>query len=127
VRWALAALVAVSAAACSTTKQDSCAGLGCPSGSGTLTLQVLDTQTGAPVAGEVTFTAMGQPLHFMCSVFGDLGAACPSWTFSYEGTYDAVVQAAGYADGAIHFVLTGPAGCCGKGPDVSDTVKLTKL
>jgi len=103
---------------------DPCAGLGCASGPGTLTLTVLDQATGQPVAGELTFTADGQTLPFTCSAVVDPTTACPSWQLSIEGAFDVEVTALGYRPGTIHVLIEGPAGCCGIGPATSASLEL---
>jgi len=72
----------------------------------------------------VSFLSQGQELPFTCSEIVDANTPCPSWQLSFEGAFDVTVSAAGYAPGAIHFVIEGPQGCCGIGPSTTDTLSL---
>jgi hypothetical protein len=125
--WAVLGAVATAAAACG-TNSDPCAGLGCATGPGTLVVGVLDAG-GTPVAG-VTFTESGQSLQAYCEsdagqILTDAGA-CDAWhldTLSV-GPHSILVSAPGYASQTIDVTIQGPAGCCGRGPEVDKTVTL---
>jgi hypothetical protein len=106
---------------------DPCGGLGCASGPGTLTLTVLDQFSKQPVSGMIEFSDANGKLPFVCSVVVDATMPCPSWKFSQIGGFDVTVRAPGYSDGMIHVLVQGPAGCCGLGPDTSDSMDLHPL
>jgi hypothetical protein len=123
-------LAAILSSGCEVSQNDNnkgCAGLGCPSMPGTLTLLVLDRATQKPVGADLTFTTMARALPFYCSTPEDAGTVCPSWTLSYIGDFDVEVTAPGYKTGTIHVTIEGPAGCCGRGPDTSATLVLAPL
>ena len=110
------------------TGTDPCAGLGCASSPGPLTLEVVDGM-GQPVADPV-FTEQGQPLAGVCEtdagmVILDAGT-CGSWLFSQlpEGPHTIMVSAPGYAPATVSVTIQGPAGCCGTGPAVDRTVMM---
>jgi hypothetical protein len=110
------------------TGTDPCAGLGCATFPGTLTLSVVDGM-GQPVA-DPTFTEQGHPISAVCEtdagmIIQDAGT-CGAWVFDQlsVGAQTITVGAPGYEPAMVSFTLQGPAGCCGKGPDVSQTVTL---
>ena len=106
---------------------DPCAGLGCASAPGTFTLTVLDSVTGQPVAGELSFLSQGQEVPFACTDVFDANTPCPSWQLAIEGTFDVTVSAAGYAPTEIQFTIEGPQGCCGIGPSTTDSLSLDPI
>ncbi len=108
---------------------DPCAGLGCASDPGPLIVAVLNA-AGSPVASP-TFTENGRRLSIDCETDGgqillDAGE-CGAWhvdEFSV-GAHTITVSAAGYASQTINVTIQGPAGCCGQGPEVDQTVTLS--
>jgi SH3-like domain-containing protein len=52
--------------------------------------------------------------------------ACASWVFEQlsEGPHTIVVSAPGFSSESVGVTLQGPAGCCGQGPAVDQTVTL---
>jgi hypothetical protein len=105
--------------ACSAPR-DPCAGLGCASGSGRLLLQVHDA-SGAPIANP-TFGSYSAS----CSMPADAGP-CPEWIFEglNLGNNAITISAAGFQSKTIMVDAMGPTGCCGRGPDISQTITLT--
>lgn len=104
---------------------DDCANRGCASFPGTLTLTVLDSASGAPVPGDISFEAeIGGDMPFACSAVVEPGEPCPSWLLSIQGRFDLAVSAPGYQTGFVEVLIEGPAGCCGTGPDTEATVEL---
>lgn len=109
-----------------TTGTDPCAGLGCASLPGRLTLEVVDGSN-QPVQGPV-FTEKGQALGGVCEtdagvILPDAGS-CGSWIFDElpEGPHTIQVSAPGYAPATVSVTIQGPTGCCGMGPAVDRTV-----
>ncbi len=109
---------------------DLCAGRGCETASGLLTLTVLDAATMTPVSSQPSFLSSGYdgPMPFGCSA---ATSPCPSWQLAPSsalvgGTYTIDVVVAGYTTGQVTVTLAGPTSCCGAGPDVSATVTLAR-
>ena len=107
---------------------DPCAGLGCASGPGTLVVQVVDAAD-APVAAP-SFTEKGQTLQAYCETDGGQiladASTCGGWhldTLSI-GPQVITVAAPGYEPQTLSVTIQGPAGCCGRGPEVDETVTL---
>lgn len=100
-----------------------CDGLGCAVGVGTLTIKALDAQSMMPVAA--TFTEGATKLVGTCSA--DAGGVCAAWQFPNLsiGAHTITVQAPGYKDASLAVTMSGPSGCCGRGPDVDKTVLMT--
>jgi hypothetical protein len=110
------------------TSTDPCAGLGCASMPGPLTLEVVDGM-GQPVADPV-FTEQGHALAGLCEtdagmILPDAGT-CGSWLFDQlaMGPHTIVVSAPGYAPTTVSVTIQGPAGCCGQGPAVDRSVMM---
>jgi hypothetical protein len=107
---------------------DPCAGLGCASSPGVLTMHVVDASQ-SPVANP-TFAESGHPLAPVCVNDGgfeiDAGASCDSWRFPFlsEGSHAIAVSAPGYATRTVTVTIQGPTGCCGQGPAVDEKVTL---
>jgi hypothetical protein len=107
---------------------DPCAGLGCASEPGTLVVQVVDA-VNAPVASP-GFTENGNTLQAYCEtdagqILDDAGT-CGAWhldTLSI-GPHVITVAAPGYEPQTLSVTIRGPAGCCGQGPEVDQTVTL---
>lgn len=106
-----------------------CDGLGCAIGVGVLRVHVLDAQSMAPIAG-VSFSRGGAALAATCAADAgapDGGAACATWELDALGfganTID--VAAPGYKAASLSVTMSGPSGCCGRGPDVEKTVTLS--
>jgi hypothetical protein len=123
------------AAACGSTGSstgndggDPCAGLGCESSPGALVVRVLNA-VGSPVASP-TFTENGQPLRAFCETDGGQivfdASVCDSWHVqaSAIGPHVVTVSAPGYEPQPFSATIQGPAGCCGQGPEVDETVTL---
>lgn len=105
-----------------------CEGLGCASMPGPLLLHVLDASD-LPVA-HPAFAENGKALTPVCvSDAGfelDAGASCETWRFDslFEGKHTITVAAPGYSAQQVTVTVQGPAGCCGQGPAVEQTVTL---
>jgi hypothetical protein len=130
-------LALVPASACSgggssgtggSTNTNPCAGLGCASGPGTLTLEVVDG-AGQPVVGP-QFTEQGHAVDGLCETDAGMvvidAGACASWVFQTLsiGAHTITVSAPGYDPATVSASIQGPAGCCGQGPAVNQTVTL---
>jgi hypothetical protein len=106
-----------------------CEGLGCTSMPGILVVKVHDA-SGADVPSP-TFTEKGAKLAASCASPTDAGPdVCPAgWTFPnlFEGPHTIVVTAPGFDTQTITVTIQGPAGCCGIGPEVDQTVTLTPI
>jgi hypothetical protein len=106
-----------------------CEGLGCASLPGKLVVKVQDV-TGAEVPSP-TFTEKGAKLTPYCESSSDAGAGlCPmGWAFAtlFEGPHTIDVTASGFDTQEFTASIQGPAGCCGIGPEVDQTVKLTPV
>jgi hypothetical protein len=90
---------------------------------GKLVVKVNDA-SGAPVRAP-TFTESGRSLTASCGE--DAGATCPSgWTLELlpQGPHTIVVGATELSSKTISVTIQGPAGCCGQGPEVDETVTL---
>lgn len=103
-----------------------CDGLGCAQGPGKLTLHVVDDQFMQPVASP-TFSENMQMLQAVCSM-GD-ASMCTAWEFPNLsiGAHTITIKAPNALDAMVTVQISGPAGCCGFGPDVDKTVVMTKL
>jgi len=107
-----------------------CDGRGCASGTGTLTVTVLDATTQAPVAGQVTFTSAvwDGAMPFACTT---QTSPCPSWQLGVssalgEGALTLTATASGYTPATFDVTLDGPTGCCGFGAPTTATVALSR-
>jgi hypothetical protein len=116
------------AIACGSTNPDPCAGLGCAFGPGTLVVRVVDS-SGASIASP-TFSEGAQSLSAVCEtdagqVVMDAGT-CDAWHFDTLsiGSHTITVSAPGYGGKTITAQISGPSGCCGRGPEVDETVTL---
>ena len=112
------------------TDTNSCAGLGCASFPGPLTIEVSDGM-GQPVAFP-TFTEQGHALAGVCEtdagmVIADAGS-CGSWVFDQlpMGPHTITVSAPGYEPATVSVTIQGPTGCCGQGPAVDRAVTLQR-
>ncbi len=106
-----------------------CEGLGCASGPGQLVIQVIDA-AGRPIASP-TFTENGRPLSAYCETDGGQilldASVCGAWRIDVLsiGQHTITVGAPGYPmSQTIMVSVSGPMGCCGRGPDVDETVTL---
>jgi len=54
-------------------------------------------------------------------------SACSAWEFPglFIGAHTIVVHATNTLDATVMVTISGPAGCCGLGPDVEKTVVMT--
>ena len=128
-----AALVVACGTSGSSTSNDAggnpCEGLGCASGPGELVIQVVDA-AGTPIASP-TFTESGRPLSAFCETDGGQiipdASVCGAWRVDVLsiGQHTITVGAPGYPmSQTIMVSVSGPMGCCGRGPDVDVTVTL---
>lgn len=108
---------------------DHCAGRGCATLSGQLTVTVLDAMTQMPIAVQPTFTTpiYSGPLAFTCSA---AVTPCPSWVLGPQAalgySLELHTSAPGYMPATTTVQFQMPVDCCGAGPDVATTITLSR-
>lgn len=108
-------------------KKGPCDGLGCASGPGTLTVHMKDAQTMQALT-MASFTEAGKPASASCKV--DQQMMCTGdWVFQnlFIGPHTIEARSPGHAPKTFTVTISGPAGCCGLGPDVEETVLLAAV
>src|SRR5262249_76325 len=137
ITYSMGLLLALGALSCGgsgppTPPPDPCGNLRCASAPGSLYLSVTDAPNGAPIANP-TFSAQmasqpGNPVTVTPTCTMGSNPACTEWEFPFldQGSDIITVTAPGYDMGSVTVQIIGPSGCCGKGPDVRQSVMLHK-
>jgi hypothetical protein len=109
-----------------------CEAPGCASLPSQLVLEVVDAQTGQPVA-DPTFTNAGQALSMTCAQSSldagapDGGRLCAEWRYYGSGHFEITIASPGYASQTLIVDVPAPKGeCCYIGETVRRKVSLTK-
>jgi hypothetical protein len=99
---------------------------------GPLDLHVVDASNA--LVARPSFDEAGRTLSASCVTDAgfeilDAGATCDTWRVMSLtlGAHTITVSAPGYATQTVSVTIDGPAGCCGTGPTVDETVTLAPL